>query len=167
MNPTNYKITQEVLATKGLRFANYIVDYIVQILLGMAIGFVLGVIAEFTGNYGVIDFFFFSGRLMEFVFGYLVMLIYYITFETLTGRTIGKYITNTKVVLYDGSKPTINEVLVRSLSRMIPFEHFSFLGDDGKGWHDSISKTYVVDIKKYETKKQTIEELDEIGRIGE
>lgn len=167
MTTTHYKITQEVLATKGLRFANYIIDYIVQVLLGAAIGFVLGLIAEMTGSYDLIDFLFYSGRLMELVFGYLIMLIYYTTFESLTGRSLGKYITNTKVILYDGSKPTFNEILVRSLSRMIPFEQFSFLGQDGKGWHDTISKTYVVDIKKYEMKKQTIEELEDIGRIGE
>jgi uncharacterized RDD family membrane protein YckC len=50
---------------------------------------------------------------------------------------------------------------------LIPFEQFSFFGEDGKGWHDSISKTYVVDIAKYEAKKATFEGLDEIGKIGE
>ncbi len=160
-------VNQEVLASKGLRFANYIIDYIVQVALGAAIGFVLGFIADLTGSYGLIDFFFYSGRLMEFIFGYLVLFIYYTTFETLTGRSLGKYVTNTKVVLYDGSKPTFSDIAARSLSRMIPLEQFSFLGELGKGWHDSISKTYVVDIKKFEARRQTLEDLDEIGRIGE
>nr|WP_321234563.1 RDD family protein [uncultured Psychroserpens sp.] len=167
MNRIEYTVTQDVLADKGIRFANYIIDYIIQIGLGAAIGFVLGVISELTGNYALIDFFFYSGSIMEFVFGYLILLLYYTVFETLTGRTLAKFITKTKVVLYDGSKPSFNEILVRSLCRLIPFEQFSFLGNDSKGWHDSISKTYVVDIKKFEAKKQTFEELDEIGRIGE
>ena len=85
-----------------------------------------------------------------------LLLIYYTTIETLTGRSLGKFITKTKVVIYDGSKPTFNEILVRSLCRLIPLEHFSFLGEDGNGWHDSISKTYVVDIAKFEAKKATL-----------
>ncbi|MFT5243176.1 MAG: putative RDD family membrane protein YckC [Glaciecola sp.] len=167
MNSIKYTVSPDVLATKGIRFANFILDYIVQLSLGVAIGVVIGVISELTGSYGFIDFFFNSGRLMEFIFGYIILLIYYTTIETLTGRSLGKYITKTKVVLYDGSKPTFNEILVRSLCRIIPFEHFSFLGEEGKGWHDSISKTYVVDIAKYEAKKATFEGLDEIGKIGE
>jgi len=167
MNSIKYTVSPEVLATKGIRFANFILDYIVQLSLGVAIGVVIGVISELTGSYGFIDFFFNSGRLMEFIFGYIILLIYYTTIETLTGRSLGKYITKTKVVLYDGSKPTFNEILVRSLCRIIPFEHFSFLGEEGKGWHDSISKTYVVDIAKYEAKKAAFEGLDEIGKIGE
>ncbi|MEH6537048.1 MAG: RDD family protein [Psychroserpens sp.] len=167
MNRIKYTVTPDVLANKGIRFANYVVDYILQILMGAAIGFVLGFISELTGNNGVVDFFFYSGTLMEFVFGYMITIVYYATMETLTGRSIGKFITNTKVVLYDGAKPKFTEILVRSLCRIIPFEAFSFLGENGKGWHDSISKTYVVDIKNFEAKKRTFEELDEIGRIGE
>nr|WP_321221542.1 RDD family protein [uncultured Psychroserpens sp.] len=167
MNRIKYTVTPDVLASKGIRFANFVLDYIVQILIGGAIGFVIGVVSELTGSYGFIDFFFNSGRLMEFIFGYIILLIYYTTIETLTGRSLGKYITKTKVVLYDGSKPTFNEILVRSLCRLIPFEHFSFLGEEGKGWHDSISKTYVVDVAKFDAKIATFEDLDEIGKIGE
>ncbi len=167
MNQIKYTVGKDVLATKGLRFANYIIDYLLQFGLGFAIGFVLGIIAEMTGNYGLIEFLFESGTIMDWIFGYIVMLIYYTTFETLTGRSIGKFITNTKVVLHDGSDPTFNEILVRSLCRMIPFNAFSFLGEDGKGWHDSISKTYVVHVEKFKAKKETLEGLEEIGRIGE
>ncbi|MEM5566551.1 RDD family protein [Psychroserpens sp. AS72] len=167
MNRIKYTVTPDVLASKGIRFANYFIDYIIQIIIGAGFGVVIGVVSELTGNYFLIELFFESGRLMEFVFGFIILLLYYTTIETLTGRSLAKYITKTKVVLYDGSKPTFNEILVRSLCRIIPFEQFSFLGEDGKGWHDSISKTYVVDIAKFEAKKATFEGLDEIGRIGE
>lgn len=167
MNQIKYTVTPDVLATKGIRFANLILDYIARIIIGGAIGVIIGIVSELTGNYTVIELFFESGRLMEFIFGYIIILIYYTTIETLTGRSLGKYITKTKVVLYDGSKPTFNEILVRSLCRLIPLEGLSFLGEDGKGWHDSLSKTYVVDINKFESKKATLEGLDEIGRIGE
>ncbi|WNH08862.1 hypothetical protein [Thalassobellus suaedae] len=46
---------------------------------------------------------------------------------------------------------------------MIPFDALSFLGTIGKGWHDSISSTYVVDIGRFEAKKKTFSELDQIG----
>lgn len=166
MNKRNESVSQDVLASKGIRFANFFIDYIIIIIFASIVGVILGIISELTGNYTVFELL--ENPIIEYAFGYLIWLLYYIPFETLTkGRTVGKYITKTKVVLYDGSEPTINEVLVRSLCRLIPFEQFSFLGTDGKGWHDSISKTYVVDIKKFEDKKQTIEDLDEIGRIGE
>jgi uncharacterized RDD family membrane protein YckC len=71
------------------------------------------------------------------------------------------------VVLHDGSKPEFTDILKRTLSRILPFEQFSFIGKESTGWHDSISKTYVVDISKFETKIASIEGLNEIGKIGE
>ena len=168
MNQIKYTVTPDVLATKGTRFANLIIDYIMQIVLGAIIGIVIGITSELTGSYGLYEIIVESeSRLSDYVFGAIILLLYFNIIETLTGRSIGKYITKSKVVLYDGSKPTFNEILVRSLCRLIPFEQFSFLGEDGKGWHDSISKTYVVDVAKFEAKKDAIEGLEEIGRIGE
>lgn len=168
MNHTEYQVTQEVLATKGIRFANFIIDYILQIAIGAGIGVIVVLFSEVTGNYTISDYIMYSDSFwVDLFFGYFILLLYYTTIETLTGRSIGKFITNTKVVLADGSKPSFNEILVRSLCRIIPFEAFSFLGEDGKGWHDSLSKTFVVDIKKFEEKKKTAEELNDIGRIGE
>nr|WP_321243154.1 RDD family protein [uncultured Psychroserpens sp.] len=168
MNQIKYTVTPDVLATKGIRFANYIIDYIVQILAGVAIGVLIGILSELTGNYVLYDLVVETeGRLADYIFGAIILIIYYIIIETLTGRSVGKFITKTKVVLYDGSKPKFSDILVRTLCRVIPFEAFSFLGTEGKGWHDSISKTHVVDIAKFEAKIATFEGLEEIGRIGE
>ncbi|OUS01386.1 hypothetical protein A9Q86_06265 [Flavobacteriales bacterium 33_180_T64] len=168
MNHIKYTVTEDVLATKGVRFANLIIDYIIRVILIFIVGILIGIISELTGSYALYDIIIESdSRIVDYVFAYMILLVYYTTVETLTGRSIGKYITKTKVVLFDGSKPTFNEVLVRTLCRMIPLEGLSFLGDIGKGWHDTMSKTYVVDIEKFEAKKQTIEGLSEIGRIGE
>lgn len=168
MNQIKYTVTPDVLASKGIRFANFIIDYIAQVVIGIAIGVLIGLISELTGSYGLYELVIESeGRFSDYIFGAIILIIYYLTIETLTARSLGKYITKTKVVLYDGSKPTFNEILVRTLCRIIPFEQFSFLGEEGKGWHDSISKTYVVDIAKFEAKKAGFEDLDEIGRIGE
>lgn len=167
MNQIKYTVTTDVLATKGIRFANFIIDYVVQGVILFGVGVIIGLYSEITGNYGLYDIVILSdGRLSDYIFGSIILLTYYLTIETLTARSLGKYITKTKVVLYDGSKPTFDKILVRTLCRIIPFEQFSFLGEVGKGWHDSISKTYVVDIAKFEAKIATSEGLEEIGRIG-
>jgi len=41
----------------------------------------------------------------------------------------------------------------------------SFLGDSGRGWHDSISNTYVVDERKFNAKKSNQLELELIGVV--
>lgn len=56
-----------------------------------------------------------------------------ITEILLKGKTIGKYITKTIVVMEDGSKPKASDIVLRSLCRLIPFDAFSFLGTEGKG----------------------------------
>ncbi|SMO47854.1 RDD family protein [Solitalea koreensis] len=72
-----------------------------------------------------------------------IMFIYYMVTESLTGQTFGKVITKTRVVDDYGHKPTPFRVLIRTLCRFIPLEAISFLFSP-IGWHDSISKTYVV-----------------------
>jgi uncharacterized RDD family membrane protein YckC len=168
MNQIKYTVTPDVLASKGLRFANFCIDYIVQIIFGIAIGAIIGIVSELSESYALYDVVVESeSRLSDYIFGAFILIVYYLIIETLTGRSLGKYITKTKVVLYDGSKPTFNEILVRTLCRIIPFEQFSFFGEEGKGWHDSISKTYVVDIAKFEAKIANFEGLNELGQIGE
>lgn len=168
MNQITYSVTPDVLASKNIRFANFIIDYIVQVILGIALGVVIGILSELTGSYAFYDLVIETeGRLSDYIFGSIILIIYYLTIETLTARSLGKYITKTKVVLHDGSKPEFTDILKRTLSRILPFEQFSFIGKESTGWHDSISKTYVVDISKFETKIASIEGLNEIGKIGE
>ena len=72
---------------------------------------------------------------------------YYIFFESLLGKTIGKSITGTKVVRTDGTKPHFWQICGRTLARFIPFEAFSFVAYGRfptKGWHDRLSGTLVV-----------------------
>jgi ABC-type lipoprotein export system ATPase subunit len=74
--------------------------------------------------------------------------IYYSIFEGLTGRTIGKYITQTKVVVQrDGTRPSMSNCLLRSLCRFIPFDFISFFFRRPLGWHDSLSNTIVTENK--------------------
>ena len=104
--------------------------------------------------------------LMDRLITSIVFIIFYMISEILLkAKTIGKYITKTVVAIEDGSKPKSSDILLRSLCRLIPFEAFSFLGAKGKGWHDTISKTYVVDEIKFKIKAQS--ELEQIGTLQE
>jgi len=75
-------------------------------------------------------------------------LVYYIIQEWLFGWTIGKLITGTRVASQDGTALTIGLAALRTVLRLLPIEAFSFVGRRPRGWHDSISKTIVVSIRK-------------------
>ena len=59
--------------------------------------------------------------------------------------------------------PTQKDFLIRNISRLVPFEAFSFLiGNDG--WHDSWSDTRVVNWEKYKADSILKQELDELRK---
>lgn len=73
--------------------------------------------------------------------------LYFVSFEVISGRTPGKVLTGTRVVTNDGRARSIPTALIRSLCRMIPFEPMSFsLGETW--WHDSLSRTQVVRLRR-------------------
>ena len=84
--------------------------------------------------------------------------------ESISQRTIGKLVTQTKVVLENGEKPAPETIILRSLCRFIPFNAISFLGNIPRGWHVTISKTFVVDLKVFEEQKKFHEDFHLIGK---
>jgi uncharacterized RDD family membrane protein YckC len=99
-------------------------------------------------------------------YGYIPVLVplislmfYYFILEGIFNTTAGKCATNTVVVNSSGEVPSVGQRLGRTLCRLIPFEAFSFLGKNARGWHDTITDTYVVaSTDKYE-EKETDDEL--------
>lgn len=73
--------------------------------------------------------------------------VFYTLFETFTGKTPGKYVTKTEVVLIDGSRPGFFTILGRSLTRIMFIDTLSFLLNK-RGWHDYFSNTYVISKKQ-------------------
>lgn len=70
--------------------------------------------------------------------------VYYSVLEGLTGRTLAKFLTGTRVyVTHNGARPSWKTVILRSLCRHIPFEPFSFMAKRPTGWHDSLVNTVV------------------------
>ena len=99
------------------------------------------------------------------VFFILMPFLYYVIFEGIWQKTIAKFITKTKVVMRDGSKPPFLNILGRSLARYIPFEAFSYLfGAYPMGWHDSLSKTLVVPSEYTEEDVRKID-IDKVKRV--
>lgn len=130
------------LASKGKRFANYIID---RIMLAL-IFFVFGIVAAAVGGEESVAWMEDMNRFVDYILTAFVGIFYYVLMEGLmNGKTIGKYITRTRVVDQYGGTPDFGTIFTRTVSRFVPFEPFSFLGDLGNGWHDRWSKTMVVE----------------------
>jgi uncharacterized RDD family membrane protein YckC len=136
-------------ASQKQRFINFMIDslclFVINLVLGIVIGLILITldidISPLFGQQNAL-----SETLTNYLLGAIAGTFYYSLFEANTGRSIGKYITKTKVVTEKGDKPKFKAILIRSLCRSIPFDALSFLGSDASGWHDSISKTKVVEV---------------------
>ena len=74
----------------------------------------------------------------------IVVLYFYLILEGIFKTTPGKCITATVIVNEEGDSPSFGQVIGRTFARMIPFDALSFLGSGARGWHDSMSGTYVV-----------------------
>lgn len=154
------------MANKGLRFGNYLIDSLTIMALTMILTMVVILLLDVVGidSQPMMTTFDGMNRLEEHLFGLIITIPYYIIIETMTARTIGKYLTGTIVVDNEGNKPSMETLVKRSFCRAIPFNALSFLGEKSRGWHDSISETYVVNKKELEIEKQNYFDLDAIGR---
>ncbi len=123
-------------ASAGQRFTNRLVDglLIVYILLINLASFNIFAGYETKMEFGLIF-------LIEIPF----LLIYYIILEGIFNTSAGKCASGTTIVNEQGQRPSFAQILGRSFCRLIPFEALSFLGAGARGWHDSITNTYVVE----------------------
>lgn len=124
-------------ASLGLRFANLIVDRIAVVGLVFGVSFAIGMFGGMSG----VDWVEGAG---QYIIGFGTTILYYAACESVFGRTLGKLVTGTKVIGEHGGKPSFGKALLRTLCRFIPFEPFSFFGSERRGWHDSITRTWVI-----------------------
>jgi uncharacterized RDD family membrane protein YckC len=167
MSNRQYTIPDEIIASNGKRFANVVIDYVARLGLTFVIGMIAAMIGVLTGNEEILIFFQNITRIQELTIGLVVLLLYYNVFEIFFGTTVGKLMTKTVVVDEYGEKPTANAILIRSLCRLIPFEVFSFFGTPCVGWHDSLSKTYVVNKEDLRISKELFHSFEQIGENPE
>lgn len=137
LDDAGFQEVKLVPASKGKRFANFLIDYI-PVVIASAVLFItmdlMGVLS--------LD----SDGVLDRIIGMIVYALTYIMIEGgLKGKTIGKYITKTRTVMIDGSEPDFNTIVKRSFSRIVPFEPFSFFGSEDGGWHDRWTDTMVID----------------------
>lgn len=162
------KIVHDNRAEKILRFLNYIIDFIfcyfLIIIFYALSAFIYALItgesfeevAEKLGNINK-----YVDRIMTFALYVLLMFL----FEYLTkGRSLGKFITGTIVVKADGTSLTSRDYFLRNLSRAIPFDFVSFLGQNG--WHDTATDTRVVKKKNYEEAQIQKSDLENLGKTA-
>ena len=133
-----------VQASGGKRFANYLVDRIVfyvlfQILAYFLAFFNLRIQVDLDPNSAGFA-----------LIGILIYMFAYALFMGLLefamkGKSIGKLLSGTRAVKEDGTHLELKDALLRGLCRLIPFNIFSALGNTCYPWHDSLSKTYVID----------------------
>lgn len=158
-----FEVTPDLHATQGQRFANYIIDLIVQIIIMVVLETVVVLICHSFGIYSVGEFLDTTDRFQDYLLGAIMTLLYYIPIEIVSSRSIGKFITGTIVVMEDGTKPDKQTIIKRTFCRLIPFDALSFFGSDARGWHDSISDTYVVNKKELEASMKQFYDFEQIG----
>ena len=142
------KIENEIndkMASQGKRFLNYLLDLVFIVIFILVFYFILGIILALVAP-STLSNMEEGNKLLQYLVSFIVSMIYYTSFEAVTGKSIAKYITKTKVVTEIGEKPNFKIIVIRSLCRFIPLEAFSFLFNDGSGWHDTISSTKVINI---------------------
>jgi len=112
------------------RFIHFIVDTIVWLIIAAILTFPLNAKDD-----------------LQMLFGYLLLFIsfmgYYTFMETKYQKTIGKFMTKTKVVNKNGSKPEVGDIVRRTFYRLIPFDRISFLFSPN-GFHDRLSDTTII-----------------------
>ncbi len=134
-------------ATTGQRFLNYLIDNIfmrvgLAILTAMVISLLLGgIFPDFLDRVMI------TGSSEYWIFAGIMLIINYLFYYTVcerffNGYTLGKLITGTRAVRLDGSPLRFKDALLRSLSRIVPFDPLSACF--GAPWHDSWTNTTVI-----------------------
>lgn len=156
----SYFVTRSVCVDHGTRILNYVIDYVASLVVGVLL---IGILAFTSDNLLLFEKLENINKLEEYLLGICITVPYYFFTEVVFQRSLGKLISGTIVVDEEGRKPSAGAILIRSLSRVVPFDGLSFLGSNARGWHDSWSKTYVVNKKKLEQELLTFESLESIG----
>lgn len=130
------KVDSNVVGS-GTRFINFLIDFIVWLVFASLISFIIGLFVPVTSeNQGILT-------LLIYLIFFGSFIAYYSIMEIKFQKTVGKFVTKTKVVTMNGKKPENGEIISRTFCRLIPFDRLSFLFVKN-GIHDFLSKTKVV-----------------------
>ena len=157
MDNKKFTVTDDLLASKSQRILNLLIDLLIIYIIAISIVATINIIGDTTNSYGASNWVTSLSVVESFFFGLVILFFYYLITEMYFSRTFGKYFMKTMVVKHDGSRPNMKSVMIRTLSRLIPFEPFSFLTAN-RGWHDTLSVTYVVKKHEFLEKKKMFSE---------
>ncbi len=162
MSNSTYILDENLLVSSGTRFLHYLIDLASFVIVLIMFGVVLGILTSVFGMTGLGAWIAGLGDIGWNIIAITISIIYYTVMEGLFGRSVGKFITGSIVVDENGEKPDFGTIFKRSLCRLIPFDAFTFLGGS-RGWHDSISDTYVVSKKGLDESVKSFHEFNLIG----
>ncbi len=137
-----------VPASTGIRFANYIIDFISFYILIFFWGIILAVVSPSTVeslDYESSDV---GAKLLDRLVTLIIFGLYIGFMEAIfNGKTLGKFITGTRAVNdYEGTNISVLTAFKRGFCRMVPFEPFSAFS--GYPWHDKWTDTVVINEKE-------------------
>ena len=133
-----------VYTTKGHRFVHYLLDFFFIIPVWLTIISMFVNLGSFYLGGERNRVFLELGTQVSLGFSFL---LYYFISEAIFHQTFGKMVTRSCVVT-NGVEYTNGRMFRRTLSRLIPFDKFSFLF--GANWHDKVSATSVVYVDSWE-----------------
>lgn len=130
-----------IVVNQGVRFGYFMIDVVFYYIITIIIGVIIGIIVVATDN---VDLLTPGTPLMTFLdyMGYPIYFLYYAFFDKFTGGSLGKIICGYTVIDEQAEKISFGKSMLRTICRFIPFEAFSCFAE--RGWHDTLSKTYVV-----------------------
>lgn len=137
---TNHKRRYYTIKVNLLtRFINFVIDTIAIIIEAIIIFVIFG------RSFGLL---FYFDKDITIIITMLILLLasffsYYVFMESTYQKTIGKFITKTKVVKSDGTKPELWNIIKRTFYRLILFDRISFLFTQN-GLHDRLSNTVII-----------------------
>ena len=117
------------------RLIHFVVDIISFLVVAMILGLILGLFIP-TPTHMTMTLFTYGVLLIAFF-------LYFAFMEYKYQKTIGKFLTRSKVMMSDGRRPELNEIMLRTACRLIPLDRISFLFSKN-GFHDRLSDTIVI-----------------------
>jgi uncharacterized RDD family membrane protein YckC len=134
-------------ASTGKRLLNYIIDFIAFYFLAMLI--VIGYLMIFPENVDSLESDSFGSNLLDRLVTLVLYGVYMGAIEYFfKGKSFGKLITGTRAVTLRGNPISGSTAFLRGISRAVPFEPFSALGNPSDPWHDKWTDSMVIDERK-------------------
>lgn len=123
------------IVDSGTRLVHFFIDLIIFSILGLILSIIIDLFMPTSGQ-GTMSI------LSPGIF-LIAFFLYFVFMEHRYQKTIGKFLTKTRVVMSDGTQPKLNDILMRTICRLIPLDRVSYLFTKN-GFHDRFSNTTVV-----------------------